>query len=349
VRKALPPHLRHSRASDNTISSIVNASVAANILPERRDSVMDSVALSTLPTVPEGSRKSSLRATADVFKPKTSPALHTNTFQSPNALPYIPEEQWYNMSPEEKESVILQRSAVKNRGRNTLPPHRTAETSFSGGLQSHFLENMMARIGITNDSQSVGSYPGTQTVRVGQVLTPSLTPSNKSVSWSMRDLDGKETPVNFGRAPPPSVPGLATPALSLGSDVTTPARTPYTARGWRIGSTMSPSPYGWKGGDGKEISFSGYGPHAERYPSNVVDFSFNGKTASFGTGVSNGFEVVKENSSPSESVAPKSQRQWAEKVGYPKIPCGNMEITHAVEQMPFASELAGYCYDCAAN
>ncbi len=120
--------------------------------------------------------------------------------------------------------------------------------------------------------------------------------------------------------------------------------TPVPLCGWQIGSKSTHQSYAWKGGDGKEIRFSGYGPYAERDPNHAVNFNFHGTSSNMVPGWS------KENfSPPSECVAPRSQRQWAEKLGYQKIPCGNMEITHAVEQVPLGQQLAGYCYDCAGR
>lgn len=126
-------------------------------------------------------------------------------------------------------------------------------------------------------------------------------------------------------------------------------KTPFSARGWRIGSAHARSPYGWKGGDGKEIRFVGYGPHAERDPNTPVSFDYNRSTISLATASSNRWTSDGETWSQTNGVAPKSQRQWAEKLGYPKVPCGSVEITQATEEMPFGSQLAGYCYDCAAN
>ena len=189
-------------------------------------------------------------------------------------------------------------------------------------------------------------------IQVGQVLKPSLSPGKKTVQWMLQDLDGKETPIKFGRAPPPEAAFAdepLTPTMSSTSDDTSPLKTPHSVRGWHIGSASSPNPYGWAGGDGKEIKFVGYGPYAERDPNNVVNFNFNGRTSSFGTSVPNGFSEDKENLRFTEYVAPKSQQQWAQKLGYHKVPCGNVEITHAVEHIPFGSQLAGYCHDCMAN
>jgi len=189
----------------------------------------------------------------------------------------------------------------------------------------------------------------TPDVQVGQVLTPSLSPGKKNVNWLLKNLDGTETPIRFGRAPPPPVPDVYTsmPTSSPTSDTTSALQTPHNIPGWRIGSARAYNPYGWKGGDGREISFIGYGPHAERDPNTVVDFDFRGMSARFATAVSNGFADAEENRSP--FVAPKSQRQWAEKLGYSKVPCGNVKINDAVEHMPFASNGPGYCYDCVGR
>lgn len=189
-------------------------------------------------------------------------------------------------------------------------------------------------------------------VQAGQVLKPGFSPGKRTVQWMLQHVDGKETPIKFGRAPPPEV-GLAcepsTPTISSTSDDTSPLKTPHTLNRWHIGSASSRNPYGWVGGDGKEIKFVGYGPYAERNPNSVVNFNFHGLTSSYGTSVPNGFTEDIENFRSADYVAPRSQRQWAQKLGYHNVTCGDVEITHAVEQLPFGSQLAGYCHDCMAN
>jgi hypothetical protein len=216
------------------------------------------------------------------------------------------------------------------------------------------LNNLIVQRGMNTAMMNFVDENGSpNAIPIDQLLKPTIVPRKKTVQWMLQDCGGKETPVKFGRAPAPdntSIFDPSTPTLSSSSDDTSPLKTPHSLRGgWHIGSTLSHSPYGWTGGDGKEIKFIGYGPHAERDPNSVVNFNFQGRTSSFGAAtVSNGFHEDKENFS-ADYVAPRSQRQWAEKLGYHRVPCGNVEITHAVEQIPFGKQLANYCHDCMAR
>jgi len=199
-------------------------------------------------------------------------------------------------------------------------------------------------------------------VQVGQVFKPALSPGTKNVHWTLQDIDGQSKPITFGRSPPPCTPVTDdmvtgdTPFISPRSDDTAPLKSPRSVQAWTIGSGgYAPGPYGWKGGDGKEISFRGYGPHAERDPNSPINMQYfggGGRASSFGgTTMGSGFSPPGsfENISTSPKVWPRSRRQWAELAGYNKVPCGNMEIAVAAEQIPFGVPSAGYCNDCIAE
>ncbi|KAK5165860.1 uncharacterized protein LTR77_008783 [Saxophila tyrrhenica] len=346
----VPPHirLREPSAASTVTGSVAYQPMGPPALDNRstapfevvrRDSVMqtDSPVLGKSKSM----RTALLRPTAAIFEPRTmTTAVNVPKGLAPS-LEYMPQEQWSSLSPEQKSEVNHAPAMAGFDARNTF-----SRQSFHQAATWHTNAFSPAN----QAGAPYNGYARSNGVQAGQRITPSFSPGKKNVNWMLRDLDGTETPIKFGRAPPPSSGRLftpTTPAAATLSDDTTPIKTPFSPNGWRIGSAFSKSPYGWKGGDGKEIRFVGYGPHAERDPNTVVDFDFQGKTASFSTALSNGFE--EGNSLPSTGVAPKSQRQWAEKLGYQSVPCGNVEITHAVEQMPFVSQLAGYCYDCSAN
>ncbi|KAK6390239.1 hypothetical protein LTR65_005839 [Meristemomyces frigidus] len=226
------------------------------------------------------------------------------------------------------------------------------------------MSNVGAELSLHKDAEAKGKTTSPNGVRVGQVLKAALSPGKKSVKWTLQETDGQEKPVTFGRAPPPFAPVSDdimtgdTPLVSPTSDDTSPLKSPHSApspHAWTIGSGdggFAPGYYGWKGGDGKEISFTGYGPNAERDPNSPVNMQFfnNCRAGHFGASppradlCSPGSSG--ENVSPSPKVWPQSRRQWAELAGYSKVPCGSMEIMDAVEQIPLASPTFGYCHDC---
>ena len=322
----------------------------------RRDSVMSGTTTSLTnsfakgPEMPTGP---SLRATAEVFEPRRA---HSGVpIPNDGGLPttYLPDQVWNQLSPELREKILNLRAARTGRPWHTLANSRLPYAHASPTCEAIF--NRETTSWQPPDHQHwplVSQAPAPTIAQAGQTITPALSPGKKNVHWMLKDIEGEETPIKFGRAPPPSFAafqGPSTPSMSSMSSNSSPPKTPSTAQGWRIGSVYGPRSYGWKGGDGKEISFIGYGPHAERDPSSVVGFDFRGTMANYSAGVSNGFGEDGENEAPVPFVVPRSQRQWAEKLGYTKVPCGNVEVTHGVEHMPFASQLAGYCYDCAGR
>lgn len=367
----LPPHLRRSRET-STASTSTNVScqhrpatpkaskyhdrfMEPSISEERRDSVMGVTAPAAIPAqavprVQQQTRVPSLRPTADVFEPRKP----IEDFEATNNIElssrFVPDQEWFQLSPERRDRIQYLRAVRGNRGWNPVLKQCMPFDGFSPFGNSFF-----GPVEGTSHSRYDGSlfpphqmYPSKtfSGVHAGQILTPSISPGRKSVTWKLKDLDGTETPIRFGRAPPP-VFDPSTPTISSTSDDTGPLITPSPAPGWRIGSTYNAMPYGWKGGDGKEISFMGYGPHAERSVIQPVAFDFKGTNSRYAPDVSNGFvEEEKENDAPLDFVVPRSQRQWAEKLGYPKIPCGNVEVTDAVESMPGSSQLNAYCFDC---
>ena len=375
--KVVPPHLRYRSREASTTSTTSSSTLCLENVPatshigQRRGlaasasvpEIGTAAASTSLSTLPENtswktSTARSLRATAKEFKPTQS-----QSEASIQSLPYwaarfIPDEEWATLPFEVRIAITSERERYKSehwpfKGARIDHPKAAAGSDLNSILP---LGNNIALHGLHGLHGATMSFVdengSPNNVQVDQVLKPTfINPRKKTVQWMLQDLDGTETPAKFGRAPVPSampvfLPSTAT--ISSRSDDTSPVKTPNSLRGWQIGSTLSHIPYGWTGGDGKEIKFMGYGPHAERDPNSVVNFNFQGRTASFGAATSNGYHEEKENISH-DYVAPRSQRQWAEKLGYHKAPCGDVEITHAVEQIPFGSQLANYCHDCMAR
>ena len=365
--KVLPPHLRRSRET-STASASTDVTIGQEQLRDMtltghsRDvssmaiPLQDFVAPPGMPVIGQSMKplvKSStiptLRATAKEFIP-TPPLMDDMALGDwSDALDWVPANLWATMSSDMKRKILALRELNKPHrwlSPNTLPFQRQPPGAPFKHVSHRSWQGIAPQPSVTVPAVNFIDDNGSpHNVEAGQVLKPCVSPGKKNVQWMMQGLNGKETPIKFGRAPPPP----STPTISSASDDTSPFKTPHSVRRWQIGSTFSPAPYGWTGGDGKEIRFLGYGPHAEQDPIGVVNFNFHGRTSSFGTTVPNGFIENKENVPSREYVAPKSQRQWAEKLDYRKVTCGNVEITHAVEQIPFGPQLANYCHDCMAK
>ena len=100
----------------------------------------------------------------------------------------------------------------------------------------------------------------------------------------------------------------------------------------------------------------GHGANAERDPnsSNAKLHFHKGKgkaTAGIGPRMINGSED--NDGSPGQPLAPRSRRQWAERMNMSKMPCNEINIEDATEQiplpyqMPGGDKLFGYCPDCS--
>lgn len=220
--------------------------------------------------------------------------------------------------------------------------------------------------GLTNDSlrqKSIdgiwdGRYASAQAPLHDEDNTPSLqqpsplasydgSPSKKSVFFSPSN-EVHDGPRTFGRAPPPrmTIPtslDLSTPSISPTSTVTiSPEKTPSGSGAWAIQSPF----YGWHGGDGQEIKFLGHGPDAERNPNIPISLV---KTDGVYDLTPREASSDQERSGFSPPIAPKKMRQqWAVKMGYPMVPCGNMNITDAVEEIGGfgCPPTVGWCHSC---
>ena len=372
--KVVPPHLRYrsreaSTTSTNSASTLCLENVPAAGHAGHRRGLAASASVPEIGTVAantshfqvaeSSSRKAStphsLRATAKEFKPTQSLDETSIQHLARRSLGYISPENWAMLSGEERMEIAKERELYKIQRRSSkgAPSNYLAATAGADMNSTSCSSDLITQRGMPAATMNFVDENGSpNNIEIGPMLKPTLiNPRKKTVQWMLQNLDGTETPAKFGRAPAPSAMPVFSPStatISSRSEDTSPPKTPNSVRGWQIGSTLSHIPYGWTGGDGKEIKFIGYGPHAERDPNSVVNFNFQGRTSSFGAGTSNGYHEEKENFSH-EYVAPRSQRQWAEKLGYHRVPCGDLEITHAVEQIPFGSQLANYCHDCMAR
>lgn len=117
----------------------------------------------------------------------------------------------------------------------------------------------------------------------------------------------------------------STPTLSPdsnGTNTTTPPsqeRDITGGRTWKIRGDTGFSPYSWSGRDGREISFRGYGPAAERNPYNPVTYHRDAATAPRQSpyGLSDFSYITPD--------APKAMRlSYAKRKGYPLVPCNHV-------------------------
>ncbi|RMY75197.1 hypothetical protein D0863_02746 [Hortaea werneckii] len=380
--KALSPHLRSSRQT--SIASTEADISAVNIVTEIKAGNCSKQAFRTpssdgavFESAPTATLKSSLRATAQVFKPlwqPQGPAQELSLLSWQGKLDHMPAESWSAMPPD------VQHSILRLRDFSSSPSKRQNMRFWGNLLQAIGLpspvpalaprtprrENKAVAI-LDKDGNTIMSNASSNEVKAGQVLKPTLSPSKKSVNWTVMDLDGKQKPVSFGRAGRSPMP--LTETQQSHNDIAVASPSSEGSGPWTIGSgTPAPSrsSYGWKGGDGKEIRFQGHGPQAERNTRSPVRMQYgrhggyHGRASSshsyrvpYASPFSNtqlySFNAQEENDSPptsSERVWPRSRKQWAEMMGYSHVPCGNIEITQATEALPLGNPAFGCCHKC---
>ncbi|KAK4504502.1 hypothetical protein PRZ48_005418 [Zasmidium cellare] len=196
--------------------------------------------------------------------------------------------------------------------------------------------------------------PKTHVAETGAVLKPELNEATNAIQWFKESADGSKVMVHFGRG---AAPDAGTPELSPTSNDTSPPKpftpSPPSARRWRIGS-LHDNKYGWKGGDGLEISFRGSGSNAERDPNPPSDVNF-GHQQFRGSDLNNGARFIggdKNHGSDSPPLAPRSREQWAKLMGHERVPCStlNLEAREAVPYPPLWEDSKygpfGFCTPC---
>ncbi|KAG9946778.1 XLF-domain-containing protein, partial [Aureobasidium melanogenum] len=136
--------------------------------------------------------------------------------------------------------------------------------------------------------------------------------------------------VRFGRAPLPIMPDFQDDG--------------HHRKGWDVKSAAPGWHYGWRGGDGLEISFKGHGPVAERNPNAPVNFNeYN--TDLYGKPTKKGHKIGDRKWSKKNGGSPNSRvREWARNADYPSVPCGNFEVVQATEHLPSFSD--AWCHSC---
>lgn len=365
-----PTALAHARPSGPLPSRRRSQSQRTDLSTDNHAEPTDGLA--TLPetqepmSVAQVSPVSSLRANAREFTPMLQSAVADAPDSSSLGYEYEPQEAPPSFSvndltayrsPEEWRNMSLEQKIMIHRLRALVGLTRAQYASGDGA----FRYNSSHRVGNSSFGfASIDESGSPQFVQTGKLLRPELVAGKKIVHWSLEAADNVGTPVKFGRASAPSFDTSPHATISPTSDDTSPLKSPRSAprRPWSIDSAaLNPMTYGWTGGDGKEIRFVGYGPHAERNPNSAVNFGFQDRDPSNSTIAlpSRPSRMAmypgenKENENTTGIVAPRTQKQWAEKLGFSKVPCDTMLITEATEMTPFAAHAAGYCYDCAAG
>jgi hypothetical protein len=161
---------------------------------------------------------------------------------------------------------------------------------------------------------------------MGPVVEPGIELYNPQWDWMQSGQGG----VRFGRAPLPIMPE--------------PEYDGNQRRGWDVKSAAPGWRYGWRGGDGLEISFKGDGPVAERNPNAPVNFNeYNNEFS--GKPTKKGQKYAGRQSTERIGISPKSRvREWAKNANYPAVPCGNSEVVQAVEHLPYFFNT--WCHSC---
>jgi hypothetical protein len=161
---------------------------------------------------------------------------------------------------------------------------------------------------------------------MGPVIEPGMEVGNPQWDWMQAGQGG----VRFGRAPLPIMPE--------------PEYDGNQRRGWDVKSAAPGWRYGWRGGDGLEISFKGDGPVAERNPNAPVNFNeYNNDF--YGKPTKKGQKYDMRQSSKRNGFSPNSRvREWAKNANYPAIPCGNFEVVQAIEHLPYFPNT--WCHSC---
>lgn len=262
----------------------------------------------------EESRVSSLRATAPAFVPVTTKSVRVQPTTTTSNISR-PQSQHQTSGSDVGFTSWLQPSdwhTLSNEERAHIKEQRRARgSSISSTVMSTF-----SRSDTTGSPEKIG---------------------RPHWDWFTSARDG--APTKFGRAPLPS----------MAEDETI-----EKSRGWGIGSAAPGWWYGWRGGDGLEISFVGHGPDAEKNSYAPVNFHmYNNESDGQGALLpvqTYGHTRGENNDGYARTpTAPRRMREWATKMGYPRVPCGNFEIVDAVEHVGNYNTrdcVDGWCYGC---
>ncbi|GAB7344605.1 hypothetical protein MBLNU457_3095t1 [Dothideomycetes sp. NU457] len=256
----------------------------------------------------------SLRAEAPDFVPTpgrtTSRVVLEPSFYNQQDPLWVPDYTWESMSHDQKLEVVENR-----RGRGLSNVSSTDPGTFSTSSPTQVSSPIVL------DPQ-------------GNVLSP-------KPKWTWANRRTVKTLRTLGRAP---LPTSHLPATGSGSD-SSEGSSPLKA--WTVGPDRPGSWYGWSGGDGKEISFRGYGAHAERNaysPHNFRSYE-NQSTSNFGF-TNQGYGHL---GCGGNNQAPPALQDWAQQRGYDRVPCPNYQIGRATENITTPENPLGWCSTCLSH
>ena len=306
----------------------------------------------------EKSAFSSLRATAKAFEPFWKPKNdieELGVLSWSGKLDQYPPEEWAALPNDVKraikelrrfQSVSTQILSPASPRRADSPSKRSQQRFWGALKQSEEIErgdgfgDIMACAKYAGHTDPFGS-PDNKKMMPPTLSGPKIQDlPDPVVGPAFHILEQLSSPSNMS----------VSPTSDDSSSLKTPS--PGQHHAWTIGAGgYHARPYGWKGGDGHEISFSGYGPQAEMNPHIPVNMLFFPNHRPMRSAHTRGNVF-----SPSPKVWPRSQKQWAELAkmtaasGMQAVqPCGNMDFVSAAEQFPSVydrSSRGGFCGDC---
>ncbi|KAF2723511.1 hypothetical protein K431DRAFT_292550 [Polychaeton citri CBS 116435] len=178
-------------------------------------------------------------------------------------------------------------------------------------------------------------------------ILPHLPDSQNSFRWSQEDVAHAE---GNGRFAPLISLSSKSSMNSPDSHINTNAGGSTQGslmHGWSIRNADSQRPlrYSWKGGDGLEITFTGWGPQAECDPNTPVSMRIFGNSQDLGTSRATpglvGASVHSETSrTPLQALKPPFHHSFIKG-------CGDMRIVEAFESWPGTLEGFATCNSCA--
>lgn len=290
-------------------------------------------------SVEQGSRASSLRATASEFIPRSSSLTPTQQQLAVMAQPTV-----VNRVPGQSPITPVEQQIPFP----TSPPCTDRAASVTNGdwlaLTAEERRNILVKRHQRGSSDETAS--GLSNLTFGSALSSTQSFASASPDKPTRHFDwfsasSNGEAVRFARAPFPSM------------DDGVEAEDSTHERGWGIGSAVPGwRTYGWRGGDGLEISFVGHGPDAERFPDAPIEFrNYKKKTASQ-RNLASSQQTPTHNSFDEgghDVPSDKKMSEWATTMGYKRAPCGDFEVTHAFEHVSTRESrefIDGWCNKC---
>ena len=281
---------------------------------------------------------SSLRASAPTFVPGMTSSHTLQGGFDPHlsvGVPITTEQPTTPLAPA-KLKVMAQSSRSKKVAK-TAKDLWMSQEKWSSMSRTEKIYARARRRSLGQDNRTSASSPDRDSGPApAAVASPWISkPENRESDWFTSARLG--SPIKLGRGPIPLLHDVR-------ADV----------KGWGIGSAAPSWWYGWRGGDGREISFVGHGPDAERYPDAPINFH------NYQEGIDGRGNYLHPPSTPKRNstglnygapTAPRKMVNLATRMGYPQVPCGDFEITHAVEHVANAytrGSVDGWCHKCVA-